>query len=109
MRLMKKKFIVINLYYKINLKNIIFFNNDNLLKYILENNINLKESKIILKEILNKHHEIINKLNLFNNLLDSKYIFVDHDPFYNEMCRCEFIISENVTYYKSKRQYKYST
>jgi hypothetical protein len=94
---------------KIDLKNIIFFNNDNLLKYILENNINLKESKIILKEILNKHHEIINKLNLFNNLLDSKYIFVDHDPFYNEMCRCEFIISENVTYYKSKRQYKYST
>jgi len=94
---------------KIDSKNIIFFNNDNLLKYILENNINLKESKIILKEILNVHHEIVNKLNSFNNLLDSKYIFVDHEPFYNEMCRCEFIISENVSYYKSKRQYKYST
>jgi hypothetical protein len=41
--------------------------------------------------------------------LDNKYIFVDHEPFYNEMCRCEFEIYENINYYKLKRQFKYST
>jgi hypothetical protein len=97
---------------KIDSKDVIFFNNDNLLEYISENNIDLKKfekSKEIIKQILDQHNEIINKLNLFNNLLDSKYIFVDHEPFYNEMCRCEFTIYENVNYYKLKRQYKYST
>jgi hypothetical protein len=51
---------------QIDSQDIIFFNNENLSKYILENNIDLedfKESKKIIKEILNEHDKIINKLN----------------------------------------------
>jgi hypothetical protein len=91
---------------------VMFLNNENFLKYIFEKDIdieNFKESSQILKEIFDEYNKIINKANSWDELLEKRYIFVDHEPFYNEMCRCDSEIYQNVNYYKLKRQFKYST
>lgn len=91
---------------------VIFLNNENFIKYILENNIdieNFQESSKILKEIFDEYNKIIDTANSWNELLDKKYIFVDHEPFYKEMRRCDSEIYQNVNYYKLKGQFKYST
>jgi len=91
---------------------VIFLNNEYFLKYICEKDIDIQhfqESSQILKEIFDKYDKIINRANSWNDLLEKKYIFVDHEPFYNEMCRCESEIYQHVNYYKLKRQFKYST
>jgi Mg2+ and Co2+ transporter CorA len=68
--------------------NVIFFNNENLLKYILESNLDMEcfsESRNLLKDILNEHSKLLEKLAALERKLDRDYIYIEHSDYFDSM------------------------
>jgi hypothetical protein len=87
--------------------NVIFFNNENLLKYISESNLDMEhfsESSKLLKEISSEHNKMLEKLISLDKKLDSDYIYIEHSDYYNDMWADAHEINRSANYhYKLKR------
>jgi hypothetical protein len=87
--------------------NVIFFNNENLLKYISESNLDMEcfsESRRLLKDILNEHSTILEKLASLERKLDRDYIYIEHSDYFESMWGDAHDINNRVNYhYKLKR------
>jgi hypothetical protein len=68
--------------------NVIFFDNGNLLKYMLESNLDMEhfsESRRLLKDILNEHSKMLEKLAALESKLDRDYIYIEHSDYFDSM------------------------
>jgi hypothetical protein len=87
--------------------NVIFFDNENLLKHISNSNLDMEcfsESRNLLKDIFNEHSKILEKLAALENKLDRDYIYIEHSDYFESMWADARDINNSANYhYKLKR------
>ena len=79
----------------------IAFNQEILLNYLSEKNLNLvylDEYLKLITEILDEYERLVTKSNSFNDIIDRKCIFLDHDNIYNNLRLCQNAITNHIDY-----------